>query len=56
MKMTFGCVMDNIREAMSELDDEQVAEIHNHICLRNIECTENNVGEWEYSGEDDNKS
>jgi hypothetical protein len=47
----FKEIIDNISDAMSEMDGETIAEIHNQILSRKIVYKEDSI--WEYSGEND---
>jgi hypothetical protein len=47
----FQDVVDNITDALTEMDGETVARIHNQICSRKVEYLEDS--QWEYSGEKD---
>lgn len=52
--LTFSKVLDNISEALTELDGETIADIYNLVCSKKIKSKEDSV--WEYSGDDDNDS
>lgn len=51
MSLDFEDIIQNIREAMEELEGEQIVEIHNQICSRKIRYLEDSI--WEYTGESD---
>jgi hypothetical protein len=48
MAMGFLDLMDNLTDTMTELDEEQVAEIYNQICSRKVKPKEDSFWSWEY--------
>ena len=53
MILTFTDIVDNVVDTMTELEGEEIVEIHNQICSRKIQYVEDSI--WEYTGEDDNE-
>jgi hypothetical protein len=50
--LTFNDVADDIREVLSEMDGEAIAEAYNEICAKKIRYVEDSI--WEETGENDN--
>lgn len=50
--LTFNDIVDNIFETLKEMDADDVASVHNHVCSRKIRYDEE-ADRWEYTGEED---
>lgn len=50
-RLTYNDLIDNIHEALSEIDDAQsLADLHNHICSAKVKVVDDNLVDdrWEY--------